>query len=114
MRVLLVEDDRALSVGIQHALEREGWQVDALADGEQALGIGLLGQQDMAVLDLGLPRMSGMDVLPGLPVLLLTARDPLADRVADRNYCALKGLPCSRKPALMPRLANQLRFISSA
>ena len=70
----------------------------------------------MAMLDRGLPRKSGMDLLPGvrLPVLLLTARDPLADRVADRNYCALKGLPCSRKPALMPRLANQLRFISSA
>jgi DNA-binding response OmpR family regulator len=58
MRVLLVEDDRSLSLGIQHELEREGWRVDALADGEQAAGVGLLGQRGMTVLDLGLPRES--------------------------------------------------------
>ena len=46
MRVLLVEDDRALSLGIQHALEREGWRVDALGDGEQAASEGLLGHHD--------------------------------------------------------------------
>jgi two-component system OmpR family response regulator len=63
MRVLLVEDDRALSLGIQHALEREGWRVDALGDGEQAASEGLLGHHDVAVLDLGLPRKSGMEVL---------------------------------------------------
>ena len=87
MRVLLVEDDRALSMGIQHALEREGWRVDSLADGEQAASEGLLGHYDLAVLDIGLPRKNGMDVLrhwrahgSHMPVLLLTARDQLADR----------------------------------
>jgi DNA-binding response OmpR family regulator len=88
MRVLLVEDDRALSLGIQHALEREGWIVDALADGEQAAVEGLLEHHELAVLDVGLPRRNGMDVLRHwrahgvrMPVLLLTARDQLADRV---------------------------------
>ncbi len=40
MRILLVEDDRALSLGIRHALEHEGWRVDLLADGEQAMNQG--------------------------------------------------------------------------
>ena len=115
MRVLLVEDDRALSLGIQHALEREGWQVDALADGEQALGIGLLGQHDMAVLDIGLPRKSGMDVLRAwrargarLPVLLLTARDQLADRVAGLDAGADDYLV---KPFDLPELLARLRAL---
>ena len=89
MRVLLVEDDRAVSLGVQHALEREGWRVDALADGEQACSVGLLGQHDLAVLDLGLPRKDGLAVLRSLrargqrlPVLIATARDAVADRVA--------------------------------
>jgi DNA-binding response OmpR family regulator len=115
MRVLLVEDDRALSLGIQHALEREGWRVDALADGEQAAGVGLLGQHDMAVLDLGLPRRSGMDVLRAwrargvrLPVLLLTARDQLADRVAGLDAGADDYLV---KPFDLPELLARLRAL---
>ena len=115
MRVLLVEDDRALSLGIQHALEREGWRVDALADGEQAEGVGLLGQHDMAVLDLGLPRRSGMDVLRAwrargvrLPVLLLTARDQLADRVAGLDAGADDYLV---KPFDLPELLARLRAL---
>ena len=56
MRVLLVEDDRALCLGIQQALEHEGWRVDVLADGEQAAQISLQGEHSLAILDLGLPR----------------------------------------------------------
>ena len=115
MRILLVEDDRALSLGIQHALEREGWRVDALGDGEQAEGVGLLGQHDMAVLDVGLPRKSGMDVLrtwrargARLPVLLLTARDQLADRVAGLDAGADDYLV---KPFDLPELLARLRAL---
>ena len=115
MRVLLVEDDRALSLGIQHALEREGWQVDALADGVQALGVGLLGQHDLVVLDLGLPGKGGMDVLRGwrsrgvkMPVLLLTARDHLADRVAGLDAGADDYLV---KPFDLPELLARLRAL---
>ncbi len=115
MRVLLVEDDRALSLGIRHALESEGWSVDWLADGEQAVSVGLQGEHDMAVLDLGLPRKSGMEVLrtwrargAHLPVLLLTARDQLADRVAGLDAGADDYLV---KPFDLPELLARLRAL---
>ena len=115
MRVLLVEDDRALSLGIQHALQREGWRVDALADGEQALSEGLLGHHDLAVLDLGLPRRDGLDVLrhwrshgAQLAVLLLTARDELADRVQGLDAGADDYLV---KPFDLPELLARLRAL---
>jgi DNA-binding response OmpR family regulator len=115
MRILLVEDDRALSLGIERALVREGWRVDVLADGEQAMSEGLLGQHDLAVLDLGLPRRSGMDVLrhwrdhgARLPVLLLTARDELADRVGGLDAGADDYLV---KPFDLPELLARLRAL---
>ena len=92
MRILLVEDDPALSLGVARALEREAWRVDLLVDGRQACAPGLIEQFDLAVLDLGLPGLDGMSVLrewrsqgARLPVLLLTARDELRDRVAGLN-----------------------------
>jgi two-component system, OmpR family, response regulator len=115
MRVLLVEDDRALSLGVQHALQAEGWRVDVLADGEQAVGVGQQGEHDVAVLDLGLPRKSGMEVLREwrargvrLPVLLLTARDQLADRVAGLDAGADDYLV---KPFDLPELLARLRAL---
>ena len=115
MRVLLVEDDRALSLGIQHALEHEGWRVDPLADGDVAVGVGLENQHDMAVLDLGLPGRSGMDVLRAwrakgvrMPVLLLTARDHLQDRVAGLDAGADDYLV---KPFDLPELLARLRAL---
>lgn len=113
--MLLVEDDRALSLGIQHALEREGWRVDALGDGEQAASEGLLGHHDVAVLDLGLPRKNGMEVLrhwrahgSRLPVLLLTARDHLTDRVNGLDAGADDYLV---KPFDLPELLARLRAL---
>jgi DNA-binding response OmpR family regulator len=92
MRILLVEDDPALSLGVARALEREGWRVDVLADGQQASAEGVTQGFDLAVLDLGLPKRDGMEVLrtwrsrgAKLPVLLLTARDELGDRVQGLN-----------------------------
>jgi len=115
MRILLVEDDRALSLGIQHALEREGWRVDVLADGEQALGEGLAGHHDLAVLDLGLPRRDGLSVLrhwraqgARMPVLLLTARDELVDRVQGLDAGADDYLV---KPFDLPELLARLRAL---
>ncbi len=115
MRVLLVEDDRALSLGVQHALEREGWRVDVLADGEQAAQFGLQGEHSLAVLDLGLPRKSGMEVLrhwrahgARMPVLLLTARDDLADRVQGLDAGADDYLV---KPFDLPELLARLRAL---
>ena len=115
MRILLVEDDRALSLGIQHALEREGWRVDVLADGEQAMGEGAAGQHDLAVLDLGLPRRDGLSVLrhwraqgARMPVLLLTARDELSDRVQGLDAGADDYLV---KPFDLPELLARLRAL---
>ena len=115
MRVLLVEDDRALCLGIQHALQREGWQVDVLADGEQAAQHGLRNEHTLAVLDLGLPRKSGMEVLKHwrangvrMPVLLLTARDDLADRVQGLDAGADDYLV---KPFDLPELLARLRAL---
>lgn len=115
MRILLVEDDEALSLGLSRNLERQGWQVDRLADGRQALAPGLIEQFDLAVLDLGLPGADGMTVLrqwraggASLPVMLLTARDELADRVAGLDAGADDYLV---KPFDPPELAARLRAL---
>ncbi|MDB5984502.1 MAG: DNA-binding response regulator [Pseudomonas sp.] len=89
MRLLLIEDDIALGEGILQALIREGYTVDWLKDGSSALHALLTETFDLAVLDLGLPRMDGLEVLchlrhsgSALPVLILTARDATEDRIA--------------------------------
>ncbi|MGX5220614.1 response regulator transcription factor [Pseudomonas sp. S9] len=88
MRILLVEDDPALGEGIRTALKPEGYTVDWLQDGKSALHALSEEAFDLAVLDLGLPRMDGLQVLKHLraaanpvPVLVLTARDSTADRI---------------------------------
>ena len=115
MRILLVEDDPALGLGVARALQREGWSVDVLADGVQATAEALIDQFDLAVLDLGLPRKDGMEVLrhwrargARLPVLLLTARDDLNDRVQGLNAGADDYLV---KPFDVPELVARLRAL---
>ncbi|MEH3087008.1 MAG: response regulator transcription factor [Xylophilus ampelinus] len=92
MRILVVEDDPALRLGITRTLQAEGWQVDAVTDGEYALAATATETYDAAVLDLGLPRRDGFGVLQqwrdtrqGLAVLILTARDELPDRLRGLN-----------------------------
>jgi two-component system, OmpR family, response regulator QseB len=89
VRLLLIEDDEALGEGIHQALAREGYTVDWLKDGSSALHALLSETFDVVVLDLGLPRMGGLEVLRRLrdsgatvPVLILTARDATEDRIA--------------------------------
>jgi two-component system response regulator QseB len=89
VRLLLIEDDVALGEGIHQALVREGYTVDWLQDGSSALHALLSETFDAVVLDLGLPRMDGLEVLRRLrdsgatvPVLILTARDATEDRIA--------------------------------
>ena len=89
MRILLAEDDQLLGDGIRSGLGLEGDTVDWVSDGvaaDQALSTD---EFDLLVLDLGLPRKDGLEVLRSLrrrgdltPVLILTARDKVADRVA--------------------------------
>ncbi|MDX5363313.1 MAG: response regulator transcription factor [Pseudazoarcus pumilus] len=89
MRILLVEDDADLGEGILVALKPEHYTVDWMRDGRSALHALQSESFDIAILDLGLPRMDGIEVLRALravgnavPVLVLTARDATADRIA--------------------------------
>ncbi len=89
MRVLLVEDDKALGEGLRLGLRQEGYTVDWLQDGVSAVHALLSEEFDLLVLDLGLPRLDGIQVLrqlrasgSALPVLILTARDATEDRIA--------------------------------
>jgi DNA-binding response OmpR family regulator len=88
MKVLLVEDDGLLAQEIAGALRRENFAVDIAADGEDGHHLGDTEAYDVAVLDLGLPRMPGAAVLRAwrnsgrqLPVLILTARDGWTEKV---------------------------------
>lgn len=88
MRLLLVEDDKQLGKGIHAGLKQAGYAVDWVMDGDAADAAVSHESYDLMVLDLGLPRRSGLDVLDSvrtsgkdLPVLILTARDAIADRV---------------------------------
>lgn len=89
MRLLLIEDDVALGEGIRLGLVRAGYTVDWVQDGKAALHSLQLETFDLAVLDLGLPKLDGLEVLrrlrmggSTLPVLVLTARDATDDRIA--------------------------------
>ena len=88
MRVLLVEDDDLIGCGVEAGLRQAGFTVDWARDGHKA-GLALdTTAYSLLILDLGLPRVSGMDLLKrlrdagqDLPVLVLTARGTVADRV---------------------------------
>jgi len=88
MRLLLVEDDEILGDGLVVGLTMEGYVVDWLTNGKQADEALKLNSYELIVLDLNLPDMQGMDILRALrarkdetPVMVLTARDTVADRV---------------------------------
>lgn len=89
MRVLVIEDDATLGHALQEFLVEQGYAVDWLQDGDQVLGAVTAQDYDLLLLDLNLPGQSGLDVLHKLrsgnhqvPVLILTARDGVEDRVA--------------------------------
>jgi DNA-binding response OmpR family regulator len=87
-RVLIVEDDDDIAQVLQRSLRLEGYETRIAGDGEAALGAAADFVPDLVVLDLGLPKIDGMDVARRLrssddvPILMLTARDALESRVA--------------------------------
>ncbi len=88
MRILLVEDDQLLGDGLRSGLTQYGYTVDWVKDGQAALHALLTETFDMVVLDLGIPKRSGLDVLKTVrgknintPVVILTARETIEDRV---------------------------------
>ncbi|MDE1943302.1 MAG: response regulator [Betaproteobacteria bacterium] len=116
MRTLLVEDDPLLGDGIRAGLKQAGYAVDWARDGQTAKVSLETGEYALLVLDLGLPKLSGMDLLKWLrtkgdriPVLVLTARDTVADRVAGLDAGADDYLI---KPFDLDELIARLRALS--
>jgi two-component system OmpR family response regulator len=115
MRILIVEDDAVLARGLVRILESEGYAVDTVTRGEQALLATKQERFDLVILDVGLPGMDGFEVLRRLraapepaPVLLLTARDALEDRVRGLD---LGGDDYVAKPFAMSELVARVRAL---
>ena len=88
-RILIVEDEERIASFIAKGLKAEGHATTEVADGQTGLDHALSGEYDLMVLDIGLPRLSGFDVLDQLraqgsrmPVIVLTARDSVTDTVS--------------------------------
>jgi DNA-binding response OmpR family regulator len=87
-RLLIVEDDEGIRIPLTRALEREGYAVDGVADGEAALRSAAAADHDLIIVDVGLPGMDGLEVCrrvraeqPSVPILFLTAQDGELDIV---------------------------------
>ncbi len=116
MRILLVEDDSLLGDGVCAGLRREDNSVDWVKNGETALSATAETQYDCIILDIGLPKMSGLDVLHNMresnndtPVLILTAQDDISDRVKGLDAGADDYLV---KPFAFAELYARLRALS--
>ena len=124
MRLLLVEDDTKLSDILARSLREQGYAVDVSYDGTDAVYQASVNEYDALILDVNLPKQSGVEVSRGLrakgrsmPILMLTARDAVNDRVTgldagaddylvkpfelDELYARLRAL-LRRMPALLP------------
>lgn len=116
MRILLVEDDPQLGDGLTVGLRQAGFAVDWVKDGSAADHALKSETFDLAVLDLGLPRLAGMDILQrlrargqDLPVLILTARDATAEKIAGLDGGADDYLV---KPVDLDELAARIRALA--
>ena len=116
MRIVLVEDNLRLAQGIQNALVDQGHAVDCLHDGQTGDDFLRTSEFDVAIVDLNLPKLSGIEVVRALrargntnPVLILSARDKVSDRVAGLNAGADDYLV---KPFEMEELLARLRALS--
>jgi DNA-binding response OmpR family regulator len=87
-RILIVEDEQRIALFIERGLKANGYSTKVARDGESALALARSGQFDLMILDLGLPRQDGLDVLhalrdegAGIPVEILTARSSVTEVV---------------------------------
>ena len=115
MRILLVEDDKILADALSRALTQAAYAVDMVGTGELADAALAVQTYDLAILDIGLPGLSGLEVLQRLrarrsvmPVLMLTAFDTLADRVRGLDLGADDYLS---KPFDLPELEARVRAL---
>lgn len=115
MRILLVEDDESLASGLASALTRANHLVEHVNDGQKAVDAFNVGGFDMAILDLGLPKLDGTEVLKiirqksnHIPVLILSARDATQDRILGLDLGADDYLT---KPFELDELMARIRVL---
>jgi DNA-binding response OmpR family regulator len=116
MRILLVEDDRMIGAGVRAALHQSGFAIDWLMDGAAADAALASAEFDLVLLDLGLPGRDGLSLLRDLrargdrtPVIVLTARDALASRIAGLDAGADDYLV---KPFELEELLARMRAVA--
>jgi two-component system response regulator RegX3 len=113
-RILVVDDEPAIAEAVSYALRGEGFAVDAVAEGEAALEAALSDGYDLLILDLMLPKLSGVEVCrrvrsgSDVPILILTARDAEGDRVLGLEAGADDYVT---KPFSMAELLSRVRAI---
>lgn len=115
MRILLVEDDESLASGLASALTRANHLVEHVNDGQKAVDAFNVGGFDIAILDLGLPKLDGTEVLKiirqksnHIPVLILSARDATQDRILGLDLGADDYLT---KPFELDELMARIRVL---
>lgn len=115
MRLLLIEDEAPLRQSLRKQLEADGYRVDEAADGEDGLFQASEYPVDLAIVDLGLPKLSGMEVVErlraegkALPILILTARGSWQDKVKGLEAGADDYLV---KPFEYPELAARVKAL---
>lgn len=115
MRLLLVEDEAPLRLSLKTALQQDGYRVDEAADGEDGLFQALEYPADVVIVDLGLPKLSGMVLIERLrqagrnmPILVLTARGSWQDKVKGLEAGADDYLV---KPFEYPELAARVKAL---
>src|SRR6476659_6812555 len=116
MRLLLVEDDSMIGAAAQQGLRQEGHTVDWVRDGKEAEVAVAEKVHDLVLLDLGLPRRDGLSLLRewrakgiGIPVVIITARDAVSDRIAGLDAGADDYLV---KPFDLDELSARVRAVA--
>jgi two-component system response regulator RegX3 len=111
-RILIVEDENSLAESVRYNLDREGFRVGVATDGAEALESFRQDRPDLVILDLMLPRVSGLDVCRAIraestvPVIMVTAKDAEADKVAGLELGADDYVT---KPFSMRELVSRVR-----
>ncbi|OGQ59745.1 MAG: DNA-binding response regulator [Deltaproteobacteria bacterium RIFCSPLOWO2_02_FULL_53_8] len=115
MRILIIEDEKKVAAFIKRGLEQESYAVDVCSDGIEGEHFAEINNYDAIILDIMLPKKSGLDVLKDIktagvkaPVLLLTARDTIDDRVKGLNVGADDYLT---KPFAFEELLARIRVL---
>ena len=116
MKILLVEDEGHLALAVSEILKKNGYEVDAVYDGLSGYEYAKSNVYDLVILDIMLPKMSGIDILRNLrsekfsfPILMLTAKDEIEDKVSGLDYGADDYMT---KPFATPELLARIRALS--